>query len=37
MVYDGLDAAWLDPADKATFRAGFATEIAALDEALSRA
>jgi adenosine deaminase len=35
MVYDGLDACWLDPSDKATLRATFDAEIAALDAQLA--
>jgi adenosine deaminase len=35
MVYDGLDACWLDPADKAAMRAEFDAEIAVLDAQLA--
>jgi adenosine deaminase len=37
MVLNGVDATWLDPADKASLRAGFVAELAALDAELELA
>ena len=36
-MLNGVDATWLDGVDKAALRDAFEAEIAALDEALSRA